>query len=74
MKKHTGRKIKILGSDNDGEYKSNSFLQLYQNEGIKRHFTVRETPQQNRVVERKNRTLLENVRCLLSNARLAKKF
>ncbi|KAH9650701.1 retrovirus-related pol polyprotein from transposon TNT 1-94-like protein [Citrus sinensis] len=45
-----------------------------ENEGIKRHFTVRHTPQQNGVAERMNRTLLEKVRCMLSNAGLDKKF
>ncbi|KAH9752632.1 hypothetical protein KPL71_014771 [Citrus sinensis] len=44
------------------------------NEGIKRYFMVRHTPQQNGVAERMNRTLLEKVRCILSNAGLDKKF
>ncbi|KAH9670812.1 Integrase catalytic domain-containing protein [Citrus sinensis] len=70
----TDRKIKVLRSDNGGEYTSDPFLQLCQNEGIKRHFTVRHTPQQNGVAERMNRTLLEKVRCMLSNAGLDKKF
>ncbi|KAH9684519.1 Integrase catalytic domain-containing protein [Citrus sinensis] len=70
----TGRKIKVLRSDNGGEYTSDQFLQVCQNEGIKRHFTVRHTPQQNGVAERMNRTLLEKVRCMLSNAGLDKKF
>ncbi|KAH9726184.1 hypothetical protein KPL70_008163 [Citrus sinensis] len=70
----TGRKIKVLRSDNEGEYTSDPFLQVCQNEGIKRHFTVRHTPQQNGVAERMNRTLLEKVRCMLSNAGLDKKF
>ncbi|KAH9794681.1 hypothetical protein KPL71_004983 [Citrus sinensis] len=70
----TGRKIKVLRSDNWGEYTSDQFLQVCQNEGIKRHFTVRHTPQQNGVAERMNRTLLEKVRCMLSNAGLDKKF
>ena len=39
-----------------------------------RHFTVREIPQQNRVAERMNRTLLEKVRCMLSNSGLEKIF
>ncbi|KAH9803321.1 hypothetical protein KPL71_001718 [Citrus sinensis] len=58
----TSRKIKVLRSDNGGEYTSDPFLQVCQNEGIKRHFTVRHTPQQNGVAERMNRTLLEKVR------------
>ncbi|KAH9666242.1 Integrase catalytic domain-containing protein [Citrus sinensis] len=70
----TGRKIKVLRSDNGGEYTSDLFLQVCQNEGIKRHFTMRYTPQQNGVAERMNRTLLEKVRCMLSNAGLEKKF
>ncbi|KAI5323960.1 hypothetical protein L3X38_033033 [Prunus dulcis] len=43
----TGRKIKILKSDNGGEYKDNKFLEFCRSEGIKRHFTVKKTPQQN---------------------------
>ncbi|KAH9650145.1 hypothetical protein KPL70_026248 [Citrus sinensis] len=70
----TGRKIKVLRSDNGGEYTSNPFLQVCQNEGIKRHLTVRHTPQQNSVAERMNCTLLEKVRCMLSNAGLDKRF
>ncbi|KAH9733955.1 Integrase catalytic domain-containing protein [Citrus sinensis] len=45
-----------------------------ENGGIKRHFTVRHAPQQNGVAERMNRTLLEKVQCMLSNASLDKKF
>ena len=40
-----GRKIRVLLSDNRGEYTSDHFLQLFRDEGIERHFTVRETPQ-----------------------------
>jgi len=47
MTKHTGKKIKILRSENDGENTSDLFLQLCRDEGIERHFTVREAPQQN---------------------------
>jgi len=43
MEKRTGRKIKVLHSDNGGDYTSNLFLQLCRDEGIKRNFTVRET-------------------------------
>ena len=41
----TGRKLKVLRSDNGGEYTSDPFHKVCQDEGIKRHFTVRETPQ-----------------------------
>ena len=62
MKKNMERKIKVLRSDNGGEYRLDPFLKLYRDEGIERHFTVRETPQQNGVAERINKTLLEKVR------------
>jgi len=45
METNTGRKIKVLHSDNGGEYTSDHFLQPCRDEGIKRHFIVRETPQ-----------------------------
>jgi len=74
MKKNTRRKIKILRSDNGGEYTCDSFLQLWRNYIIERHFTVRKTLQQNSVVERMNKTLLEKVCCMLSNIALLKSF
>ena len=74
LEKNTGRKIKVLQSDNGCKYKSNPFLKLYRDEGIDRHFTVRETPQQNGVAERMNMTLLKKVCCMLSNAGLSKNF
>ncbi|KAH9669399.1 Integrase catalytic domain-containing protein [Citrus sinensis] len=43
----TSQKVKRLRSDNGGEYKNDPFLQICQDEGIVRHFTVRDTPQQN---------------------------
>ncbi|KAE8683864.1 hypothetical protein F3Y22_tig00111166pilonHSYRG00202 [Hibiscus syriacus] len=42
--------------------------------GITRHKTVRNTPQQNGLAERMNRTLLKRVRCMLLNAGLPKSF
>ncbi|CAL8099541.1 unnamed protein product [Prunus armeniaca] len=57
----SGRKIRTLRSDNGGEYKFDPVMKVCQDKVIVRHFTVRETPQQNGVVERMNRTLLEKV-------------
>ena len=70
----TRKKIKVLRSDNRGEYTYDPFLQVCQSEGIKRYFMVRHTPQQNGVAKRMNHTLLEKVLCMLSNADLDKKF
>lgn len=74
VENQTGRKIKVLRTDNGGEYKSDPFLKICQEYGIIRHFTVRKTPQQNGVSERINKTLVEKVRCMLSNAGLGRKF
>ncbi|KAE8707872.1 hypothetical protein F3Y22_tig00110372pilonHSYRG00231 [Hibiscus syriacus] len=74
IENQTGRKIKRLRTDNGGEYKSDPFFDVCHEYGIVRHFTVRHTPQQNGVAERMNRTLLEKVRCMLSNAGLGKAF
>ncbi|KAE8664469.1 hypothetical protein F3Y22_tig00112762pilonHSYRG00050 [Hibiscus syriacus] len=74
IENQTGRKIKRLRTDNGGEYKSDPFFDVFHEYGIVRHFTVRNTPQQNGVAERMNRTLLEKVRCMLSNAGLGKAF
>ncbi|KAG8479661.1 hypothetical protein CXB51_029443 [Gossypium anomalum] len=74
IENQTSKKIKRLRTDNGGEYKSDLFFDVCQEYGIVRHFTVRDTPQQNGVAERMNRTLLEKVQCMLSNAGLGKQF
>lgn len=42
--------------------------------GIKRHLTVPYNPEQNRISERKNRTLMETARCLLIESGLPPSF
>ena len=61
VENQTWRKIKVLRSENGTEYINDQFSYFYKKEGISRHFTVRDTPQQNGVAERMNRTLLEKV-------------
>ncbi|KAG8490339.1 hypothetical protein CXB51_015583 [Gossypium anomalum] len=70
----TGKQIKYLRTDNGLEFYSDEFNRLCKSEGIVRHLTVRHTPQQNGVTERMNRTIMEKVRCMLSNANLPKSF
>ena len=70
----TDRKVKRLRSDNGGEYKNDPFLKICQDEGIVRHFTVRDTPQQDGMAECMNLTILEKVRFILSNTKLGKEF
>jgi transposase InsO family protein len=61
----TGRKIKVLRSDNGGEYTSKEFINFCIKVGIKRELTVLYNPQQNRVVERKNRTIIEATKAMI---------
>ncbi|KAG8482658.1 hypothetical protein CXB51_023976 [Gossypium anomalum] len=74
IEKQTGKQIKYLRTDNGLEFCSDEFNRLCRSEGIVRHLTVRHTPQQNGVAERMNRTIMEKVRCMLSNANLPKSF
>jgi len=54
----SGYYIKVLRIDKGGEYISNDFLRFCWEHGIHKQFT-RYTPQQNGVVERKNRTIMD---------------
>ena len=74
IEKQTSKQIKRLRTDNGLEFCSDEFNTLCKGEGIIRHLTVPGTPQQNGVAERMNRTLMEKVRCMLSNAGLPKVF
>lgn len=68
------KKIKILRTDNGGEYTSVEFEGYLQDEGILHEKTIPKTPEQNGVAERMNRTLVEAVRAMLSDAQLPKTF
>lgn len=70
VEKSTGRFIKCLRTDNGTEFTSKEFDNYCKKDGIERHKTTIYTPQQNGVVERMNRTLLERARSMLSNAKL----
>ncbi|GJR60184.1 retrovirus-related pol polyprotein from transposon TNT 1-94 [Tanacetum coccineum] len=65
---------KKLRTDNGLEFCNRKFEQLCIESGIARHLTVAGTPQQNRVVERMNRTLMDKVRYLLIQSGLPKTF
>lgn len=74
IEKQTGKQIKHLRTYNGLEFCFGEFDALCKTEGIVRHHKVHHTPQQNGVAERMNRTIMEKVRCLLSNAGLSKSF
>ncbi|KAJ0845011.1 putative RNA-directed DNA polymerase [Helianthus annuus] len=58
------KNIKRVRCDNGGEFTSNRMLEFYANEGIVLETTCPHTPQQNGVVKRKHRHLLETARAL----------
>ncbi|CAA7016274.1 unnamed protein product [Microthlaspi erraticum] len=68
------RKVKCLRTDNGLEFCNNVFDEFCRRFGIARHRTCTYTPQQNGVAERMNRTIMEKVRCLLSESGLEEKF
>jgi transposase InsO family protein len=53
-----GLRIKKIRSDNGTEFKNSQIEGFLEDEGFKHEFSSPYTPQQNGVVERKNRTLL----------------
>ena len=65
VEKQTEKSIKILRSDRGGEYMDNDFTQFCQEHGIIHEVTAPYTPQSNGVAERKNRTLLDMINCML---------
>jgi len=68
------KKIKVIKSDNGTEYTSGKFEELCIDARIEHQFTVVYTPQQNGVSERKNKTIMEMVRCMLYEKKLPKQF
>jgi transposase InsO family protein len=62
-----GRKIKVLRSDNGGEYTSNDFKSFYTRARIKRELTISYNPQQNGVVERKKREIIGATKVMLND-------
>ncbi|GJZ72430.1 putative ribonuclease H-like domain-containing protein [Tanacetum coccineum] len=68
------QRVKVIRYDNGTEFKNKEMNQFCERKGIKREFSVARTPQQNRVAERKNRTLIEAVRTMLSDSKLPTTF
>jgi transposase InsO family protein len=59
------KKIKVLRTDNGGEYVNHEIHNLFHEVGIQLQHIVSYTPQQNGVAERKNRSLEEVASCML---------
>nr|GEV95398.1 retrovirus-related Pol polyprotein from transposon TNT 1-94 [Tanacetum cinerariifolium] len=59
-----------LRCDNGTEFENKEMNQFCEMKGILRQFSVARTPQQNEVVERRNRTLIEAARTMLADSKL----
>nr|GEW55971.1 retrotransposon protein, putative, Ty1-copia subclass [Tanacetum cinerariifolium] len=74
VENQSGKTIKSLRSNRRGEYMSQEFLDHLKDHGIIVHRTPPYTPQHNGVLERRNRTLLDMVRSMMSQTTLPKSF
>lgn len=65
-------RVKTVRSDNAKEYVSHALQSFYETQGITWQLSVRYTPQQNGVAERRNRTTNDTARTLLFESKLPK--
>ncbi|KAG7564986.1 Integrase catalytic core [Arabidopsis suecica] len=79
VERQLDRKVKVVRSDRGGEFYGKftesgqcpgPFAKLLESRGICAQYTMPGTPQQNGVAERRNRTLMDMVRSMLSNSSL----
>ena len=72
--KQLGKSLKTLQSDRGGEYLDIEFKDHLLEHGILSQLIASRTPQQNGVAERRNRTLLDMVRSMMSYSSLPISF
>jgi hypothetical protein len=66
--------IKKVRSDNGSEFKNTRLNDLYDEFGIRHQFSAKYTPQSNGLVKRKNRTLIDMTRSMLSEYNVSHSF
>jgi transposase InsO family protein len=74
VEKQSSCVIKCLRTNRGREFTSDKFKKYCSEHGIKRQWTTVYTPQQNRVSERKNMTLMNMVRSMLTGRCVPKRF
>ncbi|KAL0401812.1 UNVERIFIED_CONTAM: Retrovirus-related Pol polyprotein from transposon TNT 1-94 [Sesamum latifolium] len=74
VENQTGRKIKTLWSDRGGEYLSGECIDYLKENEILSQWTISRMPQLNGITERRNRTLLDRVRSMMSFTELPLSF
>ena len=74
LQNQKGFPIIKIKSDNGKEFENAKFEAFCNEHGIKKEFSTPKTPQQNGVVERKNRAIQEMARVMLLNKNVPQKF
>jgi transposase InsO family protein len=67
-------KVKKIRSDNGSKFNNTQVEDYLDQEGINYKFSAPYTPQQNAVVKRKNRTLIESARTMLDEYKTYDRF
>nr|GEX63524.1 hypothetical protein [Tanacetum cinerariifolium] len=68
------KKVKIIRCDNGTKFKNRVMNEFCKEKGIKREYSMARTPEQNRVAERRNMTLIEAKRTMLADSKLPTTF
>ena len=74
VENQTEKKIKVLKTNNGGEFCNKEFEELCKKCGIARQKTTTYTPQKNGVAERMNRALMEKARSMLNGVGLGQEL
>jgi hypothetical protein len=70
----SGRRLRTLRTDRGGEFTSKDFAAFCAERGTARHLTAPYSPQQNRVVERRNHTVVGMARSMLKGMGVPGRF
>jgi len=70
----TDRELKVLRTDNGGEFTCSELTEYFAMEGVKRHFSAPHSPQQNGIVEWRNQTVVATARALLKQRGMPARF
>jgi hypothetical protein len=70
----SGKKLRVLRTDRDGEFTSVEFTTYCADQGVVRHLTAPYSLQQNGVVERRNQTIVGMARSMLKAKRMPTAF
>jgi len=74
VKNQTGRKVKLLRSDNGGEYASKEFKDYLASKGIKHQLSISGRSKQNGVAEHMNQILTERAHSIKIQANMSEEF